>query len=104
MPLASAGKLIVERMRQLGQLRLWHKRMCNLAQVPDGAIVEEVERALAGADGPKFLAQTYIVGEMFLRLVPLRMGMRTIYRPFGWRWPSPDTSGRQPMCRSAQPK
>src|SRR5215472_450203 len=82
MSLASAGELVIEGMRQLGQLRLWHKSVSNPAEMIDGAIVEEVPHALAGADGPKLLAQAQGVGKMFIHLVPLRMSMGTIYRPF----------------------
>src|SRR5215470_5761769 len=82
MSLASAGELVIEGMRQLGQLRLWHKSVSNPAEMIDGPIVEEVPHVLAGANGPELLAQAQGVGKMLIHLVPLRMGMGTIYRPF----------------------
>ena len=45
---ASAGALVVEGMRQFSELRLRHKPVSNPAEMIDGAIVEEIPKALTG--------------------------------------------------------
>src|ERR1700747_3311230 len=79
---SSSCELVVEGMRQFRQLRLRNELVGNPAHLPDCAVIEEVPHALPGADAPELLAQTDVVGELLFGLVPLRIGMGTIDRPF----------------------
>ena len=84
-PFAAARELVVEGMRQFGQFRLRHQVMRDAAQILRCAVVEETPHPLARANAPQLLAQADVVREMLFQLVPLRVPVRTIDRPFGNR-------------------
>ena len=80
-PFAAARELVIERVRHLRQLGLRNKFVGDPAQVPDGAMVEEVPHALTCANSPQFFAQSDVVRKVLLELIPLGIPMRAIHRP-----------------------
>ena len=101
---AAARELVVEGMRQLGQFGLRHQVVRDSAQMLDGAVIEEIPHALAGADAPQLLAQADVVGELLLRLrTTPDCDADDSPATSPWRAPWPDTSGRPPRSRSARP-
>src|SRR5438105_1781382 len=85
MALSASRKLVVERMRHLGQFGLWNQMMGDASKMLDRAMVKEIPHLLAHADSHQFLSQTKVVSEMFLNLPPLRIAMWAIRRPLSFR-------------------
>src|SRR5580704_2087559 len=52
MSLTATSKLVIERMRHVGQFRLWHESVTNSTKLLNGAMVEEIPHTLPSADAP----------------------------------------------------
>src|ERR1035438_2273249 len=81
MSLTAARELVVKRMRHFGELSLRYQVMGDSSQLLDRAVIEEIPHPFTRAESPQLFLQADVIGELLLRLVPLRISMRTVDRP-----------------------
>src|ERR1051326_2517170 len=83
--LAPARKLVVEGVCQRRQLFLGRKVVRDATHLLCRAVIEKLPHLLPDTNSPQFLPQSDVVREMLLKLIPLRIAIRTINWPLRLR-------------------